>query len=841
MTTLRMLCRLIAVSLFLLIQTHDLLSSNYNTGQIIPHAGDAEPEQARRVIYGKVTDENKLPLTGVHVGLLGTSQGVSTNTDGKFLLEGVPSGLMLLKASMVGYEDYLSEIRVKPGESIHLDIRLQAKTYLMDQVSVIAGRKGIFEKVPGSLSWLDKQQIISLAPVSGNEVIRRSPGVHIVDEEGLGLRINIGIRGLDPDRSRTVLVMEDGIPVSLAPYGEPEMYYTPAIDRMEGIEVLKGSGSILYGPQTIGGVVNYITADPPLEPTGTVSVRGAEGGFFSGLFSYGDRFENTGYQVNFLRKQADSVGISNYRINDLTAKIQTRLGEESSMVLRLGFYDEVSNATYVGITQSMYDYGGKYDFARLAPDDMLGIRRYSASLTHNYFINKNTRLSTSAYGYTTSRNWQRQDFAYNLTDQHGNPGPRPSNFSGVLWGDETISGGAIYMRNSTGNRNRQFEVAGLESRMTRIWRLGDKPGEFKTGVRYLYERAFEQRINGAHGSASSGSLQDDEIRTGQATSAYLHNQIDLSHRLSVTSGMRVEHFSYERDIRRGRFSIDGQTMVRDTLLVAGDSLTEVIPGVGFNINLKRAGVLFGGLHRGFAPPRVKDAVSNQGFVYQLDAEKSWNYELGLRQLLSEGISVEVTGFLMDFSNQVIPVAESAGGTGAGLVNGGSTIHGGVEMAFVADFAKWLNKSRYHVIWDGGITLVDSRFSEDRYVASEGERVNIKGNKTPYAPAVFANTSLLFSSDTGLSLRITTNHVGEQFTDVLNRVQPSANGRSGLINSYTVIDANLSYYLKKWGTTFTVSGKNLTDKRYIVTRRPQGIRLGLPRMITVGIRADLHQR
>jgi len=121
-------------------------------------------------------------------------------------------------------------------------------------------------------------------------VIRSISGINVVDEEGLGLRANIGIRGLDPDRSRTVLMLEDGIPVALAPYGEPEMYYTPSIDRMVGIEVLKGSGSILFGPQTFGGVINYLSANPPAVPTATAHIRGGNGGLFTGKFGYGTTF-----------------------------------------------------------------------------------------------------------------------------------------------------------------------------------------------------------------------------------------------------------------------------------------------------------------------------------------------------------------------------------------------------------------------------------------------------------------------------------------------------------------------------------------------------------------------
>ena len=80
------------------------------------------------------------------------------------------------------------------------------------------------------------------------------PGVFARDEEGFGLRPNIGIRGLNPTRSSKVLLLEDGIPLTYAPYGDNASYYHPPVDRFERIEVLKGSGQILFGPHTVGGV-----------------------------------------------------------------------------------------------------------------------------------------------------------------------------------------------------------------------------------------------------------------------------------------------------------------------------------------------------------------------------------------------------------------------------------------------------------------------------------------------------------------------------------------------------------------------------------------------------------
>ena len=106
-----------------------------------------------------------------------------------------------------------------------------------------------------------------------------------------------------PDRSSKVLILEDGIPVALNPYGEPQLYYTPTIDRMESIEVLKGSGQILFGPQTIGGVINYITADPPKSSRRqSQNCLVGKVNFLVDCFHYGNTFGNTGFQVNYLKK-----------------------------------------------------------------------------------------------------------------------------------------------------------------------------------------------------------------------------------------------------------------------------------------------------------------------------------------------------------------------------------------------------------------------------------------------------------------------------------------------------------------------------------------------------------
>jgi Fe(3+) dicitrate transport protein len=694
--------------------------------------------------------------------------------------------------------------------------------YEIPQIDVIGRTPELLDRVPGSANIVTTSNLQQLAPITGNEIFRTVTGLHAVDEEGVGLRLNLGVRGLNPDRSRNILMLEDGVPISLAPYGEPEMYYTPSIDRMARLEVLKGSGSILFGPQTIGGVINYITADPPTEPSGSINTRIGGDGFFTTLLKYGTTSGNVGAQVNLLRRQANEIATTSFRISDLSSKFRFILGKQSSLGVKLSAYDETSNSTYVGLTQTMYD-GGEY-FTRIAPDDELIIRRYAGSATYDYVFAPDITLRTTVFGYTTSRNWRRQEFGRTIST---------TNRTGVVFGDSTVVNGAIYMRNQTGNRNRQFEVAGIEPRFAMTYQLGEMRNELDLGFRFLYERAFEQLINGTTYNSSSGNMRDDEIRTGYARSAFVQNRLFLTNRLVISPGVRFESFSYDRTIMRGQFG----SSVRDTSIIAGSDLFQVIPGLGISYQLGEGSSVFAGVHRGFAPPRIKDAVTSTGQALELDAELSWNYEVGSRYTPSTGIQIELTGFLLDFSNQIIPVSLSSGGTGTGLVNGGRSRHIGAEAGCSIDFGRMF-ASEYAVILNTNATFVRASYSADRFITQAGNQVNVKGNSLPYAPKMLVSSSLAFIAPFGGSIQITGNYVAKQFTDELGTVAATANGLTGEIPSYLIMDFSARYAIIPLNSALSLSVKNVFDKRYIASRRPEGIKVGLPRFVTAGIEIGL---
>lgn len=757
------------------------------------------------------------------VRILGTGLAALTDVDGRFRIARVPSGAYEVEVTRIGMTVERVGVTVRTGATATAELFLALGPVELVGIEVIGERSEALSRFAGSLGLVQPAELSARQPLTGSEVLRSVPGVHIQEEEGAGMRLNLGIRGLDPDRSRTVLMLEDGVPIALAPYGEPEMYYTPPIDRMERVEIIKGSGSILFGPQTVGGVVNYVTADAPAEPVGRLRLTGGTGSSLLGKLSYGGTWGSARATGSLLRKQADDLSGLFYAITDFTGKAGLRAGG-SDLGLKLSVYDEVSNSTYVGLTDSIF----RADpHTHPAPDDRLWVRRYAGVLTHEAGA-AGGELRTTVYAYQTSRNWRRQDYTY------------------------SSDGNAIVFRNTAGNRNRSFEVVGVEPRWRSSWRAAGVRSEVEAGLRAHYERARDQHINGETGTSRTGEVRDDEIRTGRALAGFVQNRFFLTEALRVTPGLRVERFEYERHILRTRVrrEVDGAVVRQpeDVDLRARDDLVEVIPGLGVAWSPDYRWTVFAGAHRGFAPPRVKDALIYEDptlapeaqvpepVSLQLDAERSWNLELGARLHPTTYLGFEATLFHLDFSNQIIEPSLSAGSVAqAQLANQGATRHSGVEAGVAFDLGRLLRRP-YELSARVNYTFVDAVFSDERLLETpSGDTVNIEGNRLPYAPRHQANAGVQFAHSSGWTLRVDWKYVGEQFSDNFETAEGSTNGRVGLVPAYRVIDLGAQYRIPLPARVTVVgSVKNLTDAVYIASRRPEGIKPGLPRLVSLGM-------
>ena len=259
-----------------------------------------------------------------------------------------------------------------------------------------------------------------------------------------------------------------------------------------------------------------------------------------------------------------------------------------------------------------------------------------------------------------------------------------------------------------------------------------------------------------------------------------------------------------------------------------NGVTTAIPGLGLSVRAAADLTFFTGVHRGFAPPATKIAITSTGENLELDSELSWNYEAGIRLAGRRTVSAEFTFFRMDFLNQIISAAESGGATTT-ITNGGATLHQGFESSArvhwdrIADFSGW------------------SVFTDVRHtylpVAEFTDNAVFGGNRLPYAPEHLFGATVGIRQFGGLSFLLDLNTVGSQFGDNRQTVEPTPDGTIGQLPSYQVANLTVGYEVgrERWTLEPYFTIKNAFDELYIASRAPQGIQPGLFRQVNGGIR------
>jgi Fe(3+) dicitrate transport protein len=762
------------------------------------------------VISGRVIDPSGAVVPAALVTVLtadGTARETRTDPAGRFSVPGLPPGEQRVIVSSAGFAAGEVPVETGVGTLATVEIRLEVGNFtealqVMPQ-RLIDGPEAA-RRIPGSFTVLDLRALESSRVFTTSEALKKAAGVFVREEEGFGLRPNIGIRGLNPTRSSRVLLLEDGIPLTYAPYGDNASYYHPPIERFDSIELLKGSGQIAYGPMTVGGVINYITPVPPARSRGTAVLSAGNRGYFNGHGNYGSTVGGTGFLVDFLRKQGDGARENVHsELHDVSGKVVRRLTARQVVTARGSYYQEDSNVTYSGLRQDEYLANPRQNPFK---NDSFNSDRFGSSATHNYTISDSLVLTTNAYVSSFKRHWWRQS---------SNSGQRPNDAS------DPACGGMANLDTTCGNegRLRQYWVWGVEPRARASFRTGAAWNEMDIGVRLHLEDQERRQENGDTPLARTGRLVENNERQNRAVAAFMQNRFLLGD-WAITPGLRLERVGYERTNRLT--SVSGRT-----------DLTKVIPGIGVSHNPRRDLTIFAGAHRGFAPPRTEDIINNAtGGVVDLDPELSWNYEVGFRGAPRAGVQFDAAFFRMDYENQIVP-ASLAGGVGATLTNGGSTLQQGFEGTVRLDSTGLWN-TRHNVFVRSAFTAVPTaRFTGTRFSNVSGfGSVSVSGNRLPYAPEWMLNASAGYNHAAGLDLALEVVTVSEQYGDDLNTIQPTPDGQRGLIPRHAVWNAAANYRLRPGNVTLFITAKNLLDRTFIVDRS-RGIIPGIPRLVQAG--------
>ena len=657
---------------------------------------------------------------------------------------------------------------------------LMAKEIELPSINVIDRQEGGASLIPGAIDIISPEEMEMIQPASLQDALKTVPGVNARDEEGYGAIPNIGIRGLSPNRSTKVLILEDGAPIQPSLFLSNASYYSPPVERISSIEVLKGATGLRYGPNTIGGVINYQSKTPLKD--GIVKGKLGSHGYRLLELEAGTSSEqkSMGGGINLITSEANGFRNNGYRMNDILVKGGMAIGQSQWLGLKLTRYENEINTSYVGLRPDEFIHTPTKN---PAPDDQFLSNRTSFDINHELEIDTSTKLKTLMYWSQLERNFWRRDVA-------------SKSRQGTSFVD---CGGTAYC--VTG-RNRNFDMLGIDSRLFTNYQAFGIQNESEIGVR-LHSETMSNKTERSNAGprARTGVITGNENNDAKAVALYLQNRFLFTDQFAVTPGVRVE--SYRQNRKNEMNGVQGQA-----------NNTELVPGIGATWQLAPELQLYSSVYKGFAPAMISAAISGDGVDQKLDAERSMNIEFGFRGQAQKW-TYEGAAFRMDFSNQIVNQALSGG---ISKTNGGQSLHQGAEGAL-----------------GYAITSAWSVLANATYIPVaefKGGALGPIGNRIPYTPKLTGNLGLNYSKD-GLKSFLNAYHVSSQYADSANTVQESNDGTKGLIPSFTTLNWSIVYSPQKDLKLFGVV-RNLFDKKFISGRSPDGIFPGAERNFELGL-------
>ena len=796
-------------------------------------------------ISGKIIDaDTHKPIFGAFVELLIEGQavgGLTTDHDGSFFFDELHPGKKQIIVHLVGYQSFYKEVLVGSGIKSTYEINLVREPITMQAVEILGKSEQVNSKITGTASKISADLVTQTQPLGIQELLELVPGINGYADDGFGnSRLSIGIRGLNPRRSSRVLLLEDGIPIQPAVYVYPNAYYNPPAERIIGVEIVKGSGAVRFGPQTMGGVVNYLTQRPTgdrrLSNRLTIGAHNYRS-VFSELLGLGNEKYKSDFQL--LYKHGDGFRDNNAfdQLNG-TVKLQVKITKDKNFYLKINSNYENTNATYTGLTEYSFRTSPTYNPKK---HDNFKVKRTSADLIYTNRIRPNIVAETLAYISFFDRRWWREDDIFIRA-------------SSLDSGDLTPvayyqTGDLVRVGNGASNFGilRTFYVGGIQQEYSLKHQFLGYPATTRVSGRVYWEHFVDDRKignapdarTGVYYTGTPGQASDPVQILGQshhyettALALYAHQQIRMGN-LSFSPGVRFEVFEQERvDRLRGSVLADKVSAV-------------ILPGIGINYALGLFN-FFGGIHRGYTPPSsgtLKITQFGQNSAtdgLDLKAEKSWNIEAGLR-VWRPGLTLEASVFNIRIQNLV------AAARGTAFQNLGSASNLGLELGLASETSKFsyllpdLNLSYTYLK-----TRVTKGITKSAIYAGNVS-VNLKGNELPYAPHHTLMVGL--SKKCGrIQCRTDLHYIDKVYTDFENIERTYNRGDTGLIQAHNIINISLKYKISTQWTAF-LTAKNLLDNIYIGSRlhsnagQPKanvssGIIVGPRRQINFGIKHEL---
>jgi Fe(3+) dicitrate transport protein len=726
-----------------------------------------------------------------------------------------------------------------PGISGALDALESLDT--LAPLTVIGSEEAVWELV-GSAAYIDNEEIRSQGLPNINSVLAKVPGVYVREEDGFGNFPNISMRGADGTRSSKVTMMEDGILAAPAPYAAPAAYYSPKVGRMNGLEVLKGSSQVRYGPHTTGGVLNYLST--PVPDDFAFYTRNTYGSFDT-LFShtwFGDTVETDaglfGYLLEVHGQQSGGYRDlpfgrdSGFRLFEPMLKLfwEPDTALKQRFEFKIGYSDFEADEGYLGLTEAD---------ARIRPDaryaatafDNIDTEAWRSYLKWTAEPTGDLLLESALYWTRFERNWYKLDHVSGLmspgVDGRGRIVGRTSLNKALLDpGLTRVLQGTAPGSTGVKANARSYRAFGWQNTASYRFDTGGASHELTGGVRFHYDRVFREQWVDIFSADGMGGFtpfrrgtpgeEGNRLEEVFATSFFIEDEIDFG-ALTLRPGFRYEYL----DMASTDFNGGGAKMT--------DNLAVWSAGIGAGYEFDGSNRLYGGIYRGISTPGANSYIN--GTVRE---EESIGYELGFRHR-NGGLTADIAAFFTDFDN-LIGVDAGLGAGGGANRNAGEAEVWGFESLVAYD--PGVDRG-----WSFGLPMYVSATwtsAELKQALAAGGSDNVyagglPGADIPYVPEWKLAAGIGYEGEQwGASLdAVYTSH---SHGTAKNLAAPVTSVREGKIDSLLTFDLNGFYQINE---NFRIVGgvENIFDERAVITRIPEGPRTNAGRTFFAGFEAQ----
>ena len=758
---------------------------------------------------GYVLDE----ITGAvisNVKIYSNSRGLLTITDDKGYFSFTSNNDSILTFYSENYFVYEQDVnQLKSSDLIYLKplvenldeieiIVRNEKVFSLERLSAVEGTS-IFEGKKSEVILVD-QSMANLASNNSRQIFSQVAGLNIYQNDDAGLQLNIGGRGLDPNRTSNFNTRQNGYDISADVLGYPESYYTPPAEAIKNIQIVRGAASLQYGTQ-FGGLVNFVIKEPKLNQKQEVVIRNSLGSnnLFTNFTSFKGSSGKFRYYSYFNFKQGDGFRKNSFfNSKNFFLKTIYDFSKKSKLSFDLTYFTYLTQQPG-GLNDSMFaldPFQSNRKRNRFSVDWLL----YNLTFNHDFRPNKS--FSINLFGLNAKR--YALGFRVNRVDQIDSNGPRD-----LIYGD--------------------FKNMGLETKFLNNYKLFQKESIFVLGSKLYFANNESQQGPGSDMSDADFHFYNDEFPNYNNQSSYKYpnqnislfgeNIIKISNKISVTPGFRLEYINTKA---KGNF----ERIIQDAALnvIQHDTIYEnrknerlfMLTGLGLTYNINKEIEAYSNFSQNYRSVTFAD-ISTVNPAYAIDPEISdengYTFDFGLRGNFENNVNFDASFFHLAYNNRIGFVQKlfEDGNLKAYRTNTGDAKIYGLESLIDLNLKKIVGMNSKYIF----NSFFNFSFIQSEYTSSN--EPGVEGNEVEFVPKYNFKYGLKFGYKNFTSY-LQYSYLSRQFSDSSNSIESNLSGVIGEIPAYNILDISLNY---KLGRFKFESGVNNLLNNYYFTRRATG--------------------